>query len=334
MTTPCLPELVKPPDIRIGIHNLSLPIGMIAIANATDHKAYLSEIDADGLEVTPSDFSSLTSRLVFLGQRQEQLDRQALELIPEGWLGPMLDMQASEDLGQPENDEIYRQIVLGLEASPRSGTFLDQGSYKFLPLWDESIKQLRFMQLALGMTLPAVLYPMFQTKAATGGTLFSERLFQPSKEVWRWWDLTEASSSLEIDIEMTMRHRFTGIAWDTFKGQSFDDPLVLCRRMSRAGLIHAMHLSLRQSGDAIAGTDFVQQNQQADTAFLRGPEEAAKTVEGAMLLAIVRDWKWQPHHAGMQRSIYLHHPPSWIRNRALKADRARINTIRQLVATA
>lgn len=347
------------PSIEISYSNLSMPVPMIFNASLSDCERHLTQVGADNFEVTPVKMSPFVGRVAYRGAMLEEQRRFVGGFQNIDFLDRLTGFDRSHDWG-PES-EIMGHIVGAFHSSFRQEQADDGLVARCFPKWPDSLVTMRHMQVAVESRIPpmlrgespgmqAVLYPNFnngevryyqseiQARGFPDGRKtyapFRELLFQPKADEWAAWGLTEQSSIEDIRAAMS-KHGFTGITWDVFHGQTFEDPLGLCKRLSAAGLIHSVHLALDRKDMAERGSQKARTTKQADQAFQRSPEAAGKTLEGEMLLAIVHDWKTRPElHTGKQRRIVLEKPLRWLARTAVREDQAVIDTVKLLVAAA
>jgi len=198
--------------IKLVESNLSFPFEYIFARGLRAHEAWLREVGADGLQITPV-ASPLVRRIARYGAAWENYDRNHAPVEargPTGHLGHDL-IDRALDVPAPKRGyaaEAIRQLVHSVHQSFRDEVEDSGPAALFFPRWPESVQQMRYIQRATGKDLLAVLYPTFRQRMPVDYTdsksdadenpelvyaPFLVNTVQPKSEHFNLWGLTEYS---------------------------------------------------------------------------------------------------------------------------------------------
>jgi hypothetical protein len=286
----------KPDGPEFLISNLSLPKPLMMAGSVSAHERYMTDVGVDGMELTPVSISRFMGRLLYRATMLEEISRHPVPSVGREYLFDQLGYDIRKDW--TDEDEAFRRLVRSQHSSFRNDTYDNGIVARTVPVWRESLEQMRKVQLITGR-LAAVLYPGFE-----GGEVvydndnapFAERTFQPKASEWQRMGLTEQSSIGDIEAAIAARG-FTGITYDLFhcqmeeNGSQFREPLDLAARLAAAGLIKSVHLAVNRLDITGLQSPLAKSTKNAKQAFVHSSEAAGKTLEGELLTVIADEWR-------------------------------------------
>jgi hypothetical protein len=296
------------------------------------HEQYMTTVGADGMELTPVSISRFMGRLLYRATMVEEILQDPVPTIGREYLFTQLGYDIRKDWS--DEDEAFRRLVRSQHSSFRNDTYDNGVIARMVPVWRESLEQMRKIQLITGR-LAAVLYPGFE-----GGEVvydndnapFAERTFQPKAPEWQRMGLTEKSSIGDIEMAMAARG-LTGVTYDLFHcqmeedGVQFREPLDLAARLSAGGLIKSVHLAVNRLDITGLHSPLAKSTKNAKRAFIRSSEAAGRTLEGEMLTVIADEWR----QSGLEGRVVVEDGP--LRWGSTKRDHtAIVDHARELVA--
>jgi len=286
------------PPIAVVESNLSLPLSLIFAGGVRALEDYLTRVGADGTQITPV-ASPFVHQIISQGRAWEAYDRGREPMEGRGPTGHFGRDLVGALLDGPPPKSTYasqaaKRLVHSVHQSFRDETS-DSGIWALpFPRWRQSMQDMRHIQRATGHKLLSVLYPTFRQgrpinytraqpypKEGEDGPVYAPFLvntFQPKPEHFNVWKLTE-SSSIEDIRAAAQRHDIPYVTWDVVHGQGFEDPLGLCERLAAAGLVQSVHLSVGRKDEARRNPAIAHTTRQADQAFMKSPEAAARAKE-------------------------------------------------------
>lgn len=327
-------------NIEIVCSNLILPGRLQFLGSVSDYESYQNTIGADGWEITPThskfarrllagaDFDRVADDTTVEHQSQQaEVDPAESNALLEG-----LDLRHDYS----SEVEFFGRAIKAVHSSFRkdSPSWLSPRA-RLIPTWRESLSAMRRIQQAAQKPLSAVLYTVPENRPIRydeHNAPFHARGFQPKPYEFRSWGLDEGTDPKDLGQAME-QWGFNEVVWDVFHAQGFDDPEAVCERLSSAGMIQAIHLSIGRLDVAPRDSELSKRTTQALKAFMHSPEAASKTLEGEMLTQIIWTWRQNP---GQTRRIVLEQPPRLIANskKTAKQHRAIIETTRAMIEAA
>jgi hypothetical protein len=332
------------PPIEFLYANIAAPPHIVLLGSLATYEAYTDDVGADGIELTPVR-GRLMQSVLQRGHMLEGLANPAYTGAREGLYEDFIDRLHPEVDRRRDwtyEDEAIAKLIRAGHSGFRKETHDE--SYiiaKLFPTWRESLRQLQLVQRVTGLNtgnlLSAVLYAAPDDAEledySNENAPFGERLLQPKPTEWKKLRLEEDSPADEME-ENLRAHGFTGVAFDGFHAQveqhrlRFSSPLELALLLAAAGLTSEIHLSVNRTDIAPKHSQLANSTRQAKEAFVRSPEAAANTLEGAILLGIVREWKNNPIYRNRRKRIVLEENPRSVNK---KQQRSIIENLRLLV---
>jgi hypothetical protein len=280
---------------EILISNMSLPLRLNALGTPEQHTAYVRAIGADGIEFMPLGFGRFTSRLLGCASVVERASAvSGIEPTPE----------------LREADLIAASLIRSTHSSFHDGSNPKNPITHLVPSWKRSLAQMARIQQIAGPQ-SAVLYPQFGGKPITytsENAPFTARTFQPTPAEWRRFGLTEHSSADKIRAAIGSQG-FDGSTWDVFhceigeEDKLFRNSTALAARLAASGITIAVHASLNRTDFRAASPEKREASKKARNAFVKSPEAALRTREGAMLQAIIEASRLPDGHTTLKHIV-------------------------------
>lgn len=356
-----IPETNSGPNIHVLAANLIMPPQVSVLGTAEEYQEYGAAIGVDGFEINP-----IRSRYMW------NVLRHAADLRRNGGEpGAYSKRNAAELTAIRSTAATVHETFRDEKVSKGFESIVGKVVGHLSPHREQGFKRINALQYLAGRSLHGVFFSRYLDEPASldpARLPLMERSVQPKPFDWLGlWRLLEDAPISTIKATL-VEHGFTSFTADGFHLQDggvlselnisnlglqdapglidgalkFRRPHKLLRRISAGGLVTAKHVSLNRLDCAPKGSKLAESTANANKAFMHSRERAAETLEGMMLLSVIRDWKRLPVHDGQDRYIVLERPPLGPKQALKRGEiqreqdehQAIVRTIRELIIAA